>query len=93
MRSITFDPAKRDVTLRERGLDFAEAGTLFAGLTMTVPDERRDYGEDRFQTYGLMDGRLIMVVWTQRGEARHIFSMRKCNEREQTKFGATLGRS
>lgn len=88
--TISFDPAKRDETLAERGLDFADAEVVFAGLTLTLPDLRHDYGEDRFQTYGLLDGRLVMVVWTRRGEDRHVMSMRKCNEREQAKFNARL---
>jgi hypothetical protein len=33
---ITFDPAKRDKTLAERGLDFAVAETVFAGVTLTL---------------------------------------------------------
>ncbi|MEA3031328.1 MAG: uncharacterized protein QOG13_2653 [Sphingomonadales bacterium] len=89
--AISYDPAKRDETLKERGLDFADAERVFDGLTLTLPDLRQDYGEDRFQTYGLLDGRLMMVVWTQRGEDRHVMSMRKCNEREQIKFGEQLG--
>ena len=88
--AISYDPAKRDETLKERGLDFADAEEVFAGLTLTLPDIRRDYGEDRFQTYGLLDGRLVMVVWTERGEDRHVMSMSKCNEREQAKFKARL---
>jgi len=49
---ITFDPAKRDLTLRLRGLDFARAGDVFAGRTATVVDDSRDYGEIRFITAG-----------------------------------------
>ena len=90
---ITFDPGKRDKTLTERGLDFADAAGVFAGLTETLPDERHDYGEARWQTYGLLGGRMVMLVWTERGEDRHIMSMRKCNEREQQRFGEQLGRS
>jgi uncharacterized DUF497 family protein len=33
---------------------------------------------------------MVVVVWTQRGEARHIISMRKANEREQAKYGQYL---
>jgi uncharacterized DUF497 family protein len=83
---ITFDPAKRAATLAQRGLDFADAADVFGGLTLTLLDERRDYGEDRYQTYGLLGGRLVMVVWTPRGQDRHVISMRKCNEREKTRF-------
>jgi uncharacterized DUF497 family protein len=90
--SISFDPAKRDRTLAERGLDFADAGKVFAGPTFTLPDLRQDYGEDRFQTYGLLDDRLVMLVWTLRSKDRHVISMGKCNEREQSRFAEQLGR-
>ena len=91
---ITYDPAKRAETLAERGLDFEDATKVFAGLTLTLPDERQDYGEDRYQTYGLLGDRLVMVVWTPRGEDRqdrHVISMRKCNDREQARFQNRLG--
>jgi uncharacterized DUF497 family protein len=88
---ITYDPPKRDKTLRERGLDFADAVGVFAGPTLTRPDLRKDYGEDRYQTLGYLEDRLVMVVWTPRGEERHVFSMRKCNEREQARFREQCG--
>ena len=88
---ITFDPAKRDKTRAERGLDFAEAATMFAGVTLTLQDDRRNYGEPRFQSYGLLGQRLVMVVWTPRGADRHVISMRKCNAREKARFEARLG--
>jgi uncharacterized protein len=87
---ISFDPVKRLRTLIERGLDFEDAPKMFAGPTLTLPDERQDYGETRYQTYGLLDGRLIMTVWTERGSSRHIISMRKCNDREKARFQARL---
>jgi uncharacterized DUF497 family protein len=80
---ITFDPAKRRAALSERGLDFADAAIVFAGLTLTVQDTRRDYGEARFQTVGFLADRMVMIVWTPRGDARHIMSMRKCDDREK----------
>ena len=76
-----------------RGLDFQDAEKVFAGPTLSLPDERQNYGEDRYQTYGLLDGRLVMVVWTPRGEDRHVISMRKCNDREKTRFQARLDES
>jgi hypothetical protein len=80
---ITFDPIKRQAALADRGLDFADASIVFAGTTITVQDTRRDYGEARFQTVGFLAGRMVMVVWTPRDAARHIVSMRKCNDREK----------
>jgi uncharacterized protein len=80
---MTFDPVKRQAALGERGLDFTDASIVFAGPTITVEDTRRDYGETRFQTVGFLVGRMVMVVWTPRVEARHVISMGKCNEREK----------
>jgi len=49
---ITFDPAKRDLTLANRGLDFMDAVEVFAGPTASFVDGRFDYGEVRMLTVG-----------------------------------------
>ena len=87
---VSFNPAKRDITLRERGLDFADAGAIFEGPTYTIEDRRRDYGEERYLTFGLLDERQVAVVWTWRGDDRHIISMRKCNDRETGRYRSRL---
>jgi uncharacterized protein len=83
---ITYDPAKREWTLRERQLDFEHASRVFAGLTIDIPDLRRDYGEPRINTVGHLDGRMVVVCWTPRGDARHVISMRKTNDREKARY-------
>ncbi|WP_402720585.1 BrnT family toxin [Janthinobacterium rivuli] len=88
---ITFDAAKREKTLRERGLDFARAHEVFDGLTITLPDQRQDYGESRFITAGWLDERLVVLVRTPPGLARRIIRMRKANEREIDKYKQGLG--
>lgn len=90
---IEFDEEKRQQTLEHRGLDFADAASLFDGTEFTALDDREDYGEDRFQTVGLLAERLVMIIWTPRGEARRIISMRKCNAREQRRFRELVDRS
>ena len=88
---ITFDAVKHEKTLRERGLDLARARVVFEGLTIALPDQRQDYGEPRFITAGWLDERLVVLVWTPRGRARRIISMRKANEREIDKYKQSLG--
>ena len=90
---ITFDPAKRASTLRDRNLDFVDAGEVFAGKALNIPDERRDYSEPRIITVGLLRGRMVIVVWTPRGGGRLVFSMRKANDREKARFGKRLEES
>jgi uncharacterized DUF497 family protein len=90
--NISFDPAKRQATLDERGLDFADALTLFEGPELTALDDRKDYGEDRFITYGYLHGRAVILVWTPRDDGRRIISMRHANDRERARFENALGR-
>jgi hypothetical protein len=83
---ITFDPTKRAKTLVERGLDFEDAALVFAGTTVEIEDTRRDYGERRIICYGLLATRLVVVGYAPRGATRHIFSMRKANDREKARL-------
>ena len=82
---LTWDPAKRAKTLAERGLDFADAAAVFAGVTVEVEDTRRDYGEIRILCFPPR-GTHGRVGYVPRGNSRHIFSMRKANGREQERL-------
>jgi uncharacterized protein len=93
MMKISFDPAKRAATLEHRGLDMADSAATFAGQTLTVQDRRKEYGEERFITIGTLHGRMVVLVWTPRGQTARIISMRKANEREQDLYGPRLERS
>ena len=80
---LSYDPAKREETLKERKLDFEHVVEVFSGPRYTFEDNRRDYGEVRQTTVGYLRGRMVVVIWTQRGASHHIISMRKANVREQ----------
>ena len=79
---ITCDSAKRQRALEERGLDMLRAKEIFAGVHFTRDDDRFDYGELRYVTVGWLDSELVVFVWTPRGSARRVISMRHCHERE-----------
>ena len=83
---LTYAPVKRARTLTTRGLDFEDAALVFAGLTLEVEDQRQDYGETRILCVGFLHARMVMVGYTPRGAARHIFSMRKCNALEISRY-------
>lgn len=87
---ITYDTVKHEKALKERGVDFQDAELLFAGRTLTLLDDRKDYGEMRYQTYGFIRKRLAMVVWTPRGADRRVISMRYCHEKESKKIEAYI---
>lgn len=86
--NVEFDPAKRAWTLRERGLDLAAAGAIFEGYTLTFEDDRDDYGEDRFVTFGIMERKVVACVWTLRGDKRRIISLRKAEKDEREIYHA-----
>ena len=88
---ITFDPAKRQATLEDRGLDFADAAEVFGGVTVDFEDVRFPYSEPRFVCVGHLAGRMVIVVWTPAEDGRRVISMRKANEREQARYAASLG--
>ena len=64
----------------------ARAEEVLAGTTLTVEDDRRDYGEDRFITIGFLDGAMVVLVWMPRAGRHRIISMRQANERERTLY-------
>jgi len=91
---VTFDPAKRAITLERRRLDFALAGLVFDSAHMTRIDDRRDYGETRYISIRRLEHDVVVLVWTPRGQARRIISMsEKANGREKAYFEASLARS
>ena len=87
MFKLSYDPAKRLRTLAERDLDFEDANEVFKGPVFQWEDQRVDYGETRMMCFGYLRGRTVVIGYVLRGDTRHIFSMRKANEREQKKFG------
>ena len=64
----------------------ARAEEVFAGATLTVEDDRQDYGEERFITIGFLDGTMVILVWTPRADAQRIISLRYANDRERTLY-------
>ena len=78
-----WDDEKNARNLRDRGLSFEDAEQVFDGPCFTFEDTREDYGEPRFITFGLLQGRLVVIAHTPRGGNVRIISMRKGNNREK----------
>ena len=83
---ISFDQVKRDKTFCERGLAFEDAALVFEAQTVEFADLRVEYGEERIICYGYLATRLVVIGYVKRGDYRHIFSMRKANEREKKRL-------
>lgn len=74
---ISFDPEKDELTRSQRGLSLALGAEIIGNAVLTVLDDRRDYGEDRFVSFGYVGERLHVRVFTLRDTTHHIISVRK----------------
>jgi len=83
---LEWDAVKRRANYAKHGLDFRDAEKVFQGITLTVEDNRQDYGEKRFISLGLLDDMVVVVVHTARREKIRIISIRKANHREKRAY-------
>lgn len=85
--NFEWDERKNELNIDKHGFDFADAYRVF-DLPMAVDlDERSDYGEDRWIGTGLLDGRIVVVVYTQPDEGTiRIISLRKALSHERRRY-------
>lgn len=83
-----WDDKKAVANVEKHGLSFDNAIRIFADdKRRSVVDDRFDYGEERLITMGRIDGRLSVVVYTEKEDIIRIISARKANKKEQKKYG------
>jgi uncharacterized protein len=85
---ISFDAANNARNITTRGISFSRALEFEWDSALIVADTRKDYGERRFQAFGLIAERLHVLVFTPRAGKTHIISLRKANEREVRRYEA-----
>ena len=86
-----WDERKRRSNLEKHGVDFSDLESLFASETVTVLDERVDYGEHRFITLGLLKGIVLTVAHTETDEVVRILSARKATRYEEESYFKEIG--
>lgn len=85
-----YDESKRISNLRKHGIDFLDIPTVFDGSIVTVEDDRFNYGEERFVTFGLLQGRVVAVVHTESEDLIRIISARKATKNEQKTYSKQI---
>jgi uncharacterized protein len=85
-----WDETKRKANLQKHGIDFVGIDWLFDDETVTVLDDRFDYGEQRFVTFGILEGRVIAVAHTETEEIIRIISARKATRNEEENYYKTI---
>ncbi len=83
---IEFDPAKNEKNIRERGISFQSAAGFDFETAFILEDDRHDYSEIRYQAIGYINDRLHVLVFTPRGSAMRVISLRKANQREVKRY-------
>ena len=81
-----WDENKNRLNFEKHGIDFNLAKTAFDGEIVTKVDGRFDYGEIRQVALGEVEGRVLFVVYTERGDVIRIISARKANKKERNVY-------
>lgn len=81
-----WDEAKRQSNIQKHGIDFVGIEKVFAGTTLTILDDRFDYGEPRFITLGLLSGRVVVIAHAETQEVIRIISVRKATTNEEASY-------
>lgn len=89
---VTFDDTKRLGNIAKHGIDLCDCAAVFDGPMLTIEDTRADYGEQRLKTLGLVTGRVVVLIWTERAEGPHLISCRWGDKHETKVFFRTLQR-
>lgn len=86
-----WDEQKRKANLRKHGFDFVEAAKVFAGVTLSILDDREDYGEERYVTLGLLKNTVVVIAHTEQPDLIRVISMRKATRYEEENYFAQAG--
>ena len=80
---IEWDEAKRHSNLSKHGLDFADAELIFDHDVWEIEDTREDYSEEHIITFGLLKGRVVILIYTLRANVVRVISLRKADSDEE----------
>jgi hypothetical protein len=79
---VTWDEWKREANLYNHGLDFEGCEAVFDHPVVTVEDAREAYGEQRINLLGWLEGRVVHMTYTERGDTLHVISLREAIKHE-----------
>jgi uncharacterized DUF497 family protein len=84
---FAWDKRKNLVNVEKHGLDFADAQRIFEYPLLVNLDNRQDYGEDRWIGIGLLEMRVVVLVFTEpETDLIRIISFRKATSDERKKY-------
>ncbi|SIR15805.1 hypothetical protein SAMN05880582_10761 [Rhizobium sp. RU20A] len=82
-----WDDGKHASNLEKHRVDFIDVIPAFADVgKMIARDDRKDYGERRYNMLAMLEGRVFHITFTPRGPVTWLISARKANDREQKRY-------
>jgi uncharacterized protein len=81
-----WDEAKSATNEAKHGISFLQAAQIFRSPVLKRPDNRREYGEQRFVALGTYDGEVLCVVFTERDGDIRLISARKARKDERKRY-------
>ena len=84
--NFEWDDTKRKLNIKKHGIDFINAQIVFDSYTLTIEDDRFNYGEERFVTFGLLEGRVVVIVHTENDDSIRIISIRRATRYEEKAY-------
>lgn len=83
---MSHDPVKRRKNLRKHGVDLPSCMEAFDGPMLTREDDRVAYGEQRLVSLGWAQGRVVVLVWTDREDGPRLISCREAGPHEREAY-------
>jgi uncharacterized protein len=80
------DPAKRTANLKRHKIDLADCERVFDEPMLTREDATEDYGEQRLISLALLDGKVVVLVWTDRDDGPRLISCREAEKYEKQTY-------
>ncbi len=93
--NFTWDAQKATANIKKHGVSFELAARIFADPFALIHQDRIENGEYRWQTIGLVDGCLVLLV-AHTHEENHdteiirIISARRADSKERTRYEQTI---
>jgi uncharacterized protein len=83
--AVTYDPAKNERNIRERGISFERAADFDFSTAVFHTEIRK--GETRRIAVGYLDKRLHLLCYVPQPDGIRVISFRRTNKREAKRYG------
>jgi len=83
---VIHDPKKRRSNLLKHKVELTDCYEAFDAPMVSREDTREDYGEQRFVSLGLVKGKVVVLVWVDRGDEPRLISCRRAEPHEEEAY-------